>query len=162
MIYDIYIRYYIWYVIRLEIQDLNLKLSGSVELWRIDSKTVESCDRAICDHIERFLFESYIKKSWNQKFLNESFLSGYVRTAIILGIILGVWISSVERWIVEKCNSIFNGITGNMETNVEAVHLGRFEMLQPQEKTSVELFIGTKLLEVKELYFIVSWKSIIV
>ena len=43
-----------------------------------------------------------------------------------------------------------------METNVEAVHLGRFEMLQPQEKTSVALFIGTKLLEVKELYFIVS------
>ena len=43
-----------------------------------------------------------------------------------------------------------------METNVEAVDLGHFEMLQPQEKTSFELFIGSKLLEVRLLYFAVS------
>ena len=72
-----------------------------------------------------------------------------------------VWILSVERWIVEKCNSIFNGITGNMETNVEAVNLGHFEMLQPKEKTSLALFIGSKLLEVRLLYFVVSWKFLI-
>ena len=43
-----------------------------------------------------------------------------------------------------------------METNVEAVDLGHFEMLQPQEKTSLALFIGSKLLEVRVLYFVVS------
>ena len=63
-----------------------------------------------------------------------------------------VWILSVEHWIVEKCNSIFNGITGNMETNVEAVNLGHFEMLKPKEKTSLELFIGSKLLEVRIVF----------
>ena len=54
-----------------------------------------------------------------------------------------------EPWKVEKCNSIFNGLTGNIETHVDAVHLDYFEPLQVEEKTSIALFIESKLLEVR-------------
>ena len=39
-----------------------------------------------------------------------------------------------------------------METNVEAVNLGHFEMLQSKEKTSLTLFIWSKLFEVRIVF----------
>ena len=56
---------------------------------------------------------------------------------------------STEPCKVEKCKSVFNGITGNIETSVEVIHLDHFEPLRPEEKTSIGLFIESKLLEVK-------------